>query len=185
MRILGISGSLRRDSHNSALLRAAADLLPPGVELRVCDGLGEVPAFNEDLLPVRPEPAQRFWDAADAADGILVVTPEYNHSVPGHLKNSLDWLSRPLAASPLKRKPAAVAGASTGIFGAVWSQAETRKVLAAIGARVIDTELPVPGADERFDAAGRLIDAEIESGLAALIEELAEAVGERAGAGAP
>ena len=89
---------------------------------------------------------------------MLVSTPEYNHSLPGQLKNALDWLSRPLAESPLRNKPAAVVGASTGLFGAVWAQAEARKVLAAIGARVIDRELPVGMADDAFADDGALAD---------------------------
>ena len=89
---------------------------------------------------------------------MLFATPEYNHSIPGQLKNALDWLSRPLKTSPLKGKPVAVVGASTGLFGAVWAQAELRKVLGAIGARVVDRELPVGLADDAFTADGRLAD---------------------------
>jgi chromate reductase len=140
MRILAISGSLRRDSHNTALLRAAAGLLPPGVELTIHDGLREIPPFDEDELTAVPSAVRRLRDEVDAADAVLVSTPEYNSSIPGQLKNALDWLSRPLVESPLRNKPAAVIGASTGMFGAVWAQAETRKVLGAIGARVLDRE---------------------------------------------
>lgn len=178
MKILAISGSLRRDSHNSTLLRAAADLLPSGVELTIHDGLKEILGYDADEGE-RPAPVQRLWEEIENADGVLISTPEYNHSIPGVLKNALDWVSRPLADSPLANKPAAVVGASTGMFGAVWAQAETRKVLSAIGARVIDTELPVPTADEQFGSDGRLTDAEIEKGLVSIIEELAEAVAER------
>ncbi len=179
MRILAISGSLRRGSHNTALLRAAAELPPPGVELRIHDGLRAIPPFDEDVLPSKPEPVQRLWDEVAAADAVLISTPEYNHSIPGQLKNALDWLSRPLIDSPLRNKPAAVIGASTGMFGAVWAQAEARKVLTAIGARVLDTELPVPTANEQFAEDGKLTDAEIVRGLIELIEELVGAVGER------
>ncbi|HEU4657933.1 MAG TPA: NAD(P)H-dependent oxidoreductase [Capillimicrobium sp.] len=179
MRILAISGSLRRDSHNTALLRAAAELLPPGVELEVYDRLKEIPPFDDDdRLAGRPAPVGDLWQAIEAADAVLISTPEYNHSVPGQLKNALDWMSRPLAESPLRNKPAAVVGASTGMFGAVWAQAEMRKVLTAIGARVIDEELPVPMADELL-AGGRLSDQQIEAQLAAIVEQLADAVAER------
>ena len=89
---------------------------------------------------------------------VLFATPEYNHSIPGQLKNALDWLSRPLKTSPLRNKPVAVVGASTGLFGAVWAQAELRKVLGAIGARVVDRELPVGLADDAFTDDGRLAD---------------------------
>jgi chromate reductase len=176
MRILAISGSLRRDSHNAALLRAAADLLPPGVELAVHEGLKAIPAFDEDDLHDRPLAVRRLWAEVDAADGVLIATPEYNHSIPGQLKNALDWLSRPLADSPLRNKPAAVVGASTGMFGAVWAQAEARKVLGAIGARVIDTEVPVPTAHEQFGDDGRLADFDVERALSDVLGELAGAV---------
>ncbi len=176
MRILAISGSLRRDSHNATLLRAAVALLPPEVEVVVYERLGEVPSFNEDDVAQRPAAAQHFWDAVNDADGVLIATPEYNSSIPGVLKNALDWLSRPLVDSPLRNLPAAVIGASTGMFGAVWSQAETRKVLGAIGARVLDRELPVAGAHEGFGEDGRLADAELEAQLLAALAELVEAI---------
>jgi len=176
VRILAISGSLRRDSHNTALLRAAADLLPPDVELVLHDGLREIPPYDEDVRHDRPAAVQRLWDEVADADAVLISTPEYNHSIPGQLKNALDWLSRPLADSPLKGKPAAVVGASTGMFGAVWAQAEARKVLAAIGALVLDHELPVHTADEQFHDDGRLRDSDIEAGLAEVLGELVDAV---------
>src|SRR6201995_3096415 len=154
MRILAISGSLRRDSHNTALLRAAAELLPRGVELDFYERPGELPPFNEELVADRPAPAQHLWDEIDAADGVLISTPEYNSAIPRVLKNRLDWMSQPLVESPRRNKPAAVIGPSTGMFGAFWSQAETRKVLGAIGARVVDRELPIPTAHEQFDEHG-------------------------------
>ena len=176
MRILAISGSLRRDSHNTALLRAAADLLPPEVELVRYEELGAIPPFNEDDVADRPAAAQHFWDAVQQADGVLIATPEYNSSIPGVLKNALDWLSRPLEDSPLRNKPAAVIGASTGMFGAVWSQAETRKVLGAIGARVVDRELPIPTAHEQFHESGRLSDSDLEQELVVSLTELTDAI---------
>ncbi len=129
MKVLGISGSLRRDSHNTALLRAAAELVPGGVELELWDGLRAVPPYDEDD-DVEPAPAAvtELRDAVAGADAILFATPEYNHSIPGQLKNALDWASRPLATNPLRNKPVAVVGASIGAFGAVWAQAELRKV---------------------------------------------------------
>ncbi len=180
MRILAISGSLRRDSHNTALLRAAADLLPPGVELTLYGRLGEIPPFNEDELEPRPAAAQALGDAVAQADGVLISTPEYNSSIPGVLKNALDWLSRPLLESPLRNKPVAVIGASTGMFGAVWAQAETRKVLSAIGARVLDRELPVPTAHEQFQESGELSDADLAQELAVSLTELTDAIAARA-----
>jgi chromate reductase len=157
MRVLGISGSLRRDSLNSALLRAAAERLPAGVELVEYDGLREIPPYDADLeTGVTPAPVRELREAIRGADAVLVATPEYNHSIPGQLKNALDWASRPAGKSALNGKPAAAIGASTGMFGAVWAQAETRKVLGALGGRVIETELPVSQADQM------LVDGELE-----------------------
>jgi chromate reductase len=180
VRILAISGSLRRDSHNTALLRAAAQLLPPEVEVVLYESLAAIPNFNEDDVSSRPAAAQHFWDAVADADGVLVSTPEYNQSISGVLKNALDWLSRPLQDSPLRNKPAVVVGASTGMFGAVWAQAEARKVLTAIGARVVDRELPVPSAHEQFTEDGRLSDAELERELVVSLTALTDAVSARA-----
>src|ERR1700744_412456 len=176
MRILAISGSLRRDSHNTALLRAAAELLPPGGELAIYEGPGELPTFNEELVADRPASAQHLWDEIDAADGVLISTPEYNSSIPGVLKNALDWMSQPLIESPLRNKPAAVIGASTGMFGAVWSQAETRKALGAMGPRGAARERPIPTADERFDEPGTLSEEDLEAELVASLEQLVTAI---------
>lgn len=164
MKVLAISGSLRDDSHNTALLRAAAELLP-GAEVEIYPALESLPPLREDRLDPRPDAVQQLWDAVASSDALLISTPEYNHSIPGQLKNALDWLSRPLAESPLKGMPAAVVGASTGMFGAVWAQAETRKVLGAIGARVLDEELPVGQAGQKF-SGGALDDEEIREALA-------------------
>jgi chromate reductase, NAD(P)H dehydrogenase (quinone) len=176
MRILAVSGSLRRGSHNSALLGSALDLLlASGVEMVIYDALRHIPPYDEDVLDSPPASVQQLRDEVNAVDAVLISTPEYNHSVPGQLKNALDWLSRPLAESPLRNKPAAVIGASTGMFGAVWAQAELRKVLAAIGARVLDRELPVPSAHQQFTSDGRLADREIEQNLASILRELVDA----------
>ena len=174
MKILGISGSLRRDSHNARLLRAAALQLPPGVELELWEGLKAVPPYDadDDEALTRPRAVRELDAAIREADAVLIATPEYNHSVPGQLKNALDWLSRPLAKSALRAKPTAVVGASTGLFGAVWAQAEVRKVLGAIGAQVVDRELPVGQAADAFAEDGRLIDGDIELILADLLAEL-------------
>src|SRR5206468_8202087 len=105
-----------------------------------------------------PATVEALRDAVRAADAVLIATPEYNSSVPGALKNALDWASRPLATNAFRNKPVAVIGASTGAFGAVWAQAELRKVLAAMGARVTEVELAVGHAGEKLDERGRLID---------------------------
>lgn len=150
MRVLGISGSLRRDSLNSALLRAAAERLPAGAELVVFERLREIPPYDADVEANEPEPeaVRELREAMREADAVLVATPEYNSSIPGVLKNALDWASRPAGRSALSGKPAAAIGASTGMFGAVWAQAELRKVLGAMGARVVEDELPVARAHE-------------------------------------
>ncbi|MDQ3587602.1 MAG: NAD(P)H-dependent oxidoreductase [Actinomycetota bacterium] len=172
MKVLGISGSLRRGSHNTRLLRSAAALLADGDELEVFQGLKAIPAFDEDDEHSPPEAVLALRRAIGEADAVLVATPEYNSSIPGHLKNALDWMSRPKDENPLRDKPAAVVGASTGMFGAVWSQAEARKVLASIGARVVDEELPVLFAHEQFDGDGVLAEAQLRERYEAILVEL-------------
>ena len=173
MRILGISGSLRRDSYNTCLLRAAAMRLPPGAELELFTGLAAVPPFDEDAeLGPAPDAVERLRSEIAAADAVLIATPEYNASVPGVLKNAIDWASRPFPDNVLRDRPVAVIGASTGLFGAVWAQAELRKVLRHTGARVLDEELPVPGAAWAFADDGDLADPELGRRLEALLEEL-------------
>ena len=176
MRVLGISGSLRQDSHNSKLLRTAADLLPSGVELEVFEDLKSIPPYDADDEATVDATVTALREAIADADAVLVATPEYNASIPGVLKNALDWVSRPHATNSLRGKPAAVVGASTGMFGAVWAQAETRKVLQTIGARVVDRELPVAEADERFGADGRLEDPELRELYAEILVDLEETV---------
>src|SRR5919201_5355947 len=171
MPILGLPGSLPRDSHNTSLLRAAAMSLPPGVELELYDELGELPNYNADLDDEPPlESVARLREAIADADGILIATPEFNGSIPGVLKNALDWASRPFPDNALRGQPVAVIGASTGLFGAVWAQAETRKVLGVIGADVIDQELPVGQADAAFAEDGGLLD----GGQRAVLEDLVQ-----------
>src|SRR5437764_4861413 len=152
MRVLAISGSLRRGSHNARLLRAAAKLAPPSVQVELFYGLKAVPPYDEDDdTDPAPVGAQRLRDAIALADAVLIATPEYNSSLPGQLKNAIDWASRPFPHNVLRNKPVAVIGASTGMYGAVWAQAEARKALRATGARVIDVELSVGGAADAFD----------------------------------
>jgi chromate reductase len=173
MRVLGISGSLRRDSHNTRLLRAAALALPPGAELDLFDGLGAVPPYSEDAdTEPAPEAVAHLRDQIAAADALLIATPEYNASIPGVLKNAIDWASRPFPDNVLRGKPVAVMGASTGLFGAVWAQAELRKVLRHTGAEVLDAELPVGLADQGFTPDGELADPELRLRLADLLEAL-------------
>jgi chromate reductase len=180
MRILGISGSLRRDSHNTALLEAAADLMPASVEFEIFEGLRAVEPYDEDLdNEFAPTGVARLREELGHADALLIATPEYNSSIPGQLKNAMDWASRPLGESALTGLPVAVIGASAGRFGAVWAQAELRKVLAASGARVIDGELAVGEAADAFDPEGGLADPEAEERLQFLVETLVAEVAAR------
>jgi chromate reductase, NAD(P)H dehydrogenase (quinone) len=173
MRVLGISGSLRRDSHNTALLRHVGELFEAeGVEFEIYDGLRDIPPYDEDDdVEGGPAAVAHLRAAVAAADAVFFTTPEYNSSIPGVLKNAVDWLSRPLATNPLRNKPVAVIGASTGMFGAVWAQAELRKVLAATGARVVEGEVAVGHAHTRFDD-GRLNDPNLEEQVLAVIQTL-------------
>lgn len=186
VRLLGISGSLRRDSHNTRLLRAAAAVRPPGVELLVADAalLKAVPPFDEDDEgALAPGAVGALRTAIARADGLLFATPEYNGTIPGQLKNVVDWASRPsVAQGALYGRPAAVIGASTGMFGAVWAQADLRKALGLAGARVLDRELPVAGAGEAFAADGRLSDPGLEAQLRETLDELTGMVARRAAA---
>jgi len=160
MTILGISGSLRHDSYNTMLLRNVP------LDLELWDGLKEIPPYDEDddVEPV-PSAVARMRAAVAGADAIVFATPEYNASVPGQLKNAVDWLSRPRGEAALLNKPVVVIGASTGAFGAVWAQSELRKVLATAGARVVDAEVGVGHAPERFDADGELLDENLKEQL--------------------
>jgi chromate reductase, NAD(P)H dehydrogenase (quinone) len=175
MRILAISGSLRAASHNTALLRAAADLAPEGVELRLYDRLESLPPYNEDRDTELPPPeVAALRKAISDADAVLLATPEFNGTVPGQLKHAVDWASRPYgSASALWGKPVAVIGASSTDYGAIWAQDHLRKALGIAGARVLDTELPVGRAQERFDEDGVLVDIELRDRLEEVVEALA------------
>ena len=163
MRILAIAGSLRRDSLNGRLLRCIAGRAPEGVEVELFDGLREIPPYDaDDDVEPAPAPVAGLREAIADADGLLIATPEYNSSIPGVLKNAIDWASRPKGTAALAGKPAAVVGATTGMFGAVWAQAELRKVLNTAGARPLDLELGVAQADRALDETGRPHDLEID-----------------------
>jgi chromate reductase, NAD(P)H dehydrogenase (quinone) len=162
MRILAVSGSLRESSFNTSLLQAALEAAPDGVELELWEGLGDLPLYDEDFETGDvPEPVRRLREDWAAADAILFSTPEYNGSIPGGLKNAVDWASRPKLEGVLRNKPVAVIGASTGQFGALWAQQDLKRVLGVAGARVVGTEIPVSRAHEKFDSEGRLLDSEI------------------------
>jgi chromate reductase len=177
MRIVGLCGSLRRESYNRTLLSLAHQRLPAGVELVEFDRLRDIPAYDSDLEEngrPAPDAVAALRGAMRGADAVLIATPEYNSSIPGALKNALDWASRPAGECSLMGTPAAVIGVSTGMFGAAWAQAELRKVLRALGARVIDVELPIPNATHICDG-GRL---QLNQQQAQILDELlAELVG--------
>ena len=176
MKVLGISGSLRADSHNTKLLRAAGEMFEAaGVSFEIYDGLKAVPPYDEDDdREAGPATVEEIRAAVRQADAVFFSTPEYNYSIPGQLKNLVDWLSRPVGQGALAGKPAAVIGASTGMFGAVWAQAELRKVLGAAGARVVDGEVPVGHAHTRFDEQDRLNDPNIAEQVKAVVDALIE-----------
>jgi chromate reductase, NAD(P)H dehydrogenase (quinone) len=173
MKVLAVSGSLRRDSYNTRLLHAAAEAPPEGIEVELWDGVRDLPLYDEDLERDEPPDAVvRLREAWGDADAILFATPEYNGSVPGLLKNAVDWGSRPRDGAVLRNKTVAVVGASTGRFGAMWAQADLRKALGVAGARVVGDELPVTRARERFGGDGRLLDVELLGRLQLVLETL-------------
>ena len=176
MKLLAISGSLRAGSYNTALARAASELAPPGVEVELYDGLGELPPYDADADAAgEPAAVRELRNRIMRADAVLFVTPEYNGSIPGVLKNAVDWASRPHRQAALTSKTVAVAGASTGQYGAMWAQQDLRRVLGIAGARVIEGEVSVSRAQEVIDEDGTLtserIAERLRDHLAMLVEE--------------
>lgn len=175
MRILAISGSLRRDSYNRRLLTEAKRLASLDIELELWDGLKAMPPFDEDdeeqphdsVLELRREIAD--------ADAVLIATPEYNGSLPGQLKNALDWASRPLATNVLRDKPVAVIGASPSRGGAAQANADARRILARTGAQPIEQRMLVPHAFDQFQADGTLGDQRLRDQLADVLASLISA----------
>jgi chromate reductase len=177
LRILAMSGSLRERSFNRALLRAAAELAPPGVEIVEVD-LSPIPLYNGDVEAAgAPEPVEALRTEVRDADGLLLATPEYNRGTSGVLKNAIDWLSRPALASVLRWKPVAVIGATTGRSGTRRAQNQVREALLFPGAEVVDgPEVAIALARDRFDGeGGRLTDEEARAALRELLRLLAEA----------
>lgn len=180
MRILAISGSLREGSFNTSLARAAVELAPPGAEVELFDGLGDLPPYSQDVdAPGAelPAPVRTFRSAVEAADALFIATPEYNGSVPGVLKNAIDWASSRHRGSSFQNKTVAIAGATTGAYGAIWAQQDLRRILGIAGARVTEGELPVATAQNVFDKAGRLAEPlvadRLRDHLAGLVAEAA------------
>jgi chromate reductase len=174
-RILGISGSLRERSYNRALLRAAAELAPEGVEIEEFD-LREIPLYDADVEAAGdPEPVAKLRAAVAEADALLFATPEYNRGTSGVLKNAIDWLSRPALASVLRWKPVAIMGASTGRGGTRNAQAQVRDALLFPGAILVaEPEVAIPLAWERFDENGELTDERMRKTLRELLDALVD-----------
>jgi chromate reductase, NAD(P)H dehydrogenase (quinone) len=173
--ITGIAGSLRRGSLNRTLLRAAAQLVPPGAELIIWDELDRVPPFNEDWeTDPAPLAVARMRQAIAEADGLLIATPEYNGSIPGQLKNAIDWASRPYGRGVLQGKPAAVISASPSPRGAAGAAGDLRKLLTIVGASIADAGLAVPSSFTQFGPDG-LTDPDLTGQLGVVVDSLVQA----------
>ena len=173
MRFLGFAGSLRRASYNRGLIRAAAEVAPPGIEVDIFE-LADIPLYNQDIEDAgEPDAVVAFKAAIARADALLVATPEYNHGIPGVLKNAIDWASRPRVTSPLRDRPIAVTGASPGTGSTARAQAQLRDAFVFTGACVMPLpELLVGGAGHLFDHNGDLTDPETRARLVELMEAL-------------
>jgi chromate reductase len=175
MRFLGISGSLRAGSLNTQLLRHVGEELLAGIDFELFEDLAELPPYDQDVEDAPPLAVSELSKRVAAADAVLFATPEYNGSIPGQLKNAVDWLSRQAVGAPFRGKPVAVLGTSPGQFGGVWAQAELRKVLGITGARVIPVELAVAKGHQRLAAPDEALYRQIR----AFLEEFVAAVEQR------
>jgi NAD(P)H-dependent FMN reductase len=177
IKVLVLLGSLRAASVNRQLAELAVESAPDGVSLRLFDRLGELPFYNEDIDNADVvEPVTALREAAADADAALVVTPEYNGSIPGVLKNAIDWVSRPYGASALKDKPLAVVGAALGQYGGVWAHDETRKSFGIAGSRVVE-DLKLSVQTTAFDGKHPRENAEVAANLRDIVGKLAAEVG--------
>jgi chromate reductase, NAD(P)H dehydrogenase (quinone) len=172
IKLLGIPGSLRKESFNKMLLRAAVEVAPEEVDLEVFD-LEGIPLFNQDLEGTPHDRVKELKAKIKAADGLLIVTPEYNYSVPGVLKNAIDAASRPYGTSPFEGKPVAIMGASIGMLGTARAQYHLRQCLVFLNAFALNRpEVMVPFAEKKFDTMGRLRDEETRQRVKELLIEL-------------
>ncbi|MEO7909996.1 MAG: NADPH-dependent FMN reductase [Roseiflexaceae bacterium] len=171
--VLGISGSLRKAAWNTGLLHAAGEVLPEGMSLEITD-LADIPLYNQDHDgPHAPESVKHFKERIRAADALLIATPEYNGSIPGVLKNAIDWASRPISDSPFSGKPLAIMGAG-GISGTIRAQLALRQLSTAINTLIINRpQVQIMRSWEKFDPDGRLTDEQSRQEIRALLEALA------------
>ncbi|MGK2933521.1 MAG: NADPH-dependent FMN reductase [Solirubrobacterales bacterium] len=179
MKVLAIAGSLRKDSFSSRLAAAAAGLAPEGVEVELYDGLDDIPNYNQDLEPDRiPAGVEDLREKMEASDAILIVTPEYNASVPGVLRNAIDWASRPHGASALQGRPAAIISNSPMPFGGVWANEQVRKSFTITGTPTVERELAIGKVDEKLGEDGTISDVEARDNVTAILLELEELYGQ-------
>jgi chromate reductase len=172
--ILGISGSLRKDSYNTAALRIAQEMAPEGVEITLAD-ISAIPLYNDDVrLEGLPPSVVSLGERIASADAVLIATPEYNYSIPGVLKNAIDWVSK-IPDQPFSRKPMAIMGASMGAMGTARSQYDLRKVFVFLNAHLLNhPEIMIASAHARFDAEGHMTDEKTRELIAAQIVALQE-----------
>jgi chromate reductase len=174
VRVLGIAGSLRRASYNRGALRAAVELAPPGMTIEIAD-LDGIPPFNQDEEPEMPKVVRELKARIRAADAILFSTPEYNYSIPGVLKNAIDWASRPYGDSAWNGKPAAIMGATIGMGGTIRAQTHLRGCFVFLNMpAVLQPEVVIVDAKNRFDEYGTLVHAPTREVIHGLLASLAE-----------
>ncbi len=179
MKIVGIAGSLRKGSYNRALLEAVKKLAPDGMSVEILE-IGEIHLFNQDMEANYPAVAQALKDKIRAADGAIIVTPEYNRSIPGILKNAIDWTSRPYGASAWPGKPVFVTGASGGPIGTAVAQSHLKQILLHMGAYVLgQPELHIGGAPGKFDAQGELINEDTKGHIIKALQVFADFIGNK------
>ncbi len=172
--ILGFAGSLRKDSYNKALLRAALELLPEGAKLEIFD-LEDIPPFNQDLEETSPEKVKDLKRKIRAADALLIATPEYNYSIPGVLKNAIDWASRPYGDNVFENKPVALMSASDSMLGGARAQYHLRQTLVALNMHPVNRpEVIAASAGEKIDENGRVVDEKTRKKIKSLLEKLVE-----------
>lgn len=174
--IVGFCGSLRKDSYNLKLLKAAGELLPSHAKFTIAD-ISQLPHYNQDLEANLPKPVVDLIDLAKSADAIVIATPEFNYSIPGVLKTALDWLSRQYADWPLKGKPAAIMGATPGTLGTVRAQMQLRQILLALDTRTVTRpEVYVGQVKSKFDENGNLIDETTRDFVKQLMDNLVQEI---------